>query len=249
VHIGDYGAEQDGAGLLEVLQAVEEVEGLHRFRVSSIEATYLTDAMIDFFARSPKFCRHLHVPLQSGDDGILKAMRRPYTRARYMDLLSRIADRIPDVGIGADVMVGFPGESDAAFRATCDVVEGCPVVFLHVFPYSPREGTPASRMPQQVDPKVKKARSAHLRQMGRQKAEAFQRRFLGTTVEVLLEGRRDSDGTLQGVTDNYIRVLTRGPDSARNRLHPVRLERLEDGHAFGRLVEGSGPDEGLALIA
>ena len=243
VHIGDYDA--DGRRLLDVLEAVEEIGGLQRFRVSSIEATFVTDAMIDFFASSKKFCRHLHVPLQSGDDGILKAMRRPYTRAQYIALIEKLAHRVPDIGIGADVMVGFPGETDAAFQNTHDLIADGPMTYLHVFPYSPRGNTPASRLPDQVDAQVKKARGAMLRELGQQEVRTFQQRFLGRELPVLFENRR-SGALLQGLTDNYIRVQAPGPDSARDCVVPVRLDRLSDGVVIGELA-GVGT-EGLLQV-
>jgi len=236
VHIGDYGADLAGCELLQVLKAVEQIDGLDRFRVSSIEATYVTDEMIDFFAESQKFCRHLHIPLQSGDNGILKAMRRPYTRAQYIALLEKVAKRVPGVGIGGDVMVGFPGESDAAFQNTRDLIADHPLTYLHVFPYSPRGKTPAARMANQVDPQVKKQRGAILRELGRQKVAAFQARFLGQTLPVLFENRRNGQ-CLQGLTDNYIRVLAPGPNAACEQIVDTRLQRIEDGVVIGELTD------------
>ena len=236
VHIGDYGADLAGCELLQVLEAVEQIDGLDRFRVSSIEATYVTDEMIDFFAESQKFCRHLHIPLQSGDNGILKAMRRPYTRAQYIALLEKVAKRVPGVGIGGDVMVGFPGESDAAFQNTRDLIADHPLTYLHVFPYSPRGKTPAARMANQVDPQVKKQRGAILRELGRQKVAAFQARFLGQILPVLFENRRNGQ-CLQGLTDNYIRVLAPGPNAACEQIVDTRLQRIEDGMVIGELAD------------
>ena len=235
VHLGDYGVDLDDINLLNVLEAIEQIDGLERFRVSSIEATFVTDAMIDFFASSKKFCRHLHVPLQSGDDGILKAMRRPYTRTQYIDLIEKLAHQIPDIGIGGDVMVGFPGESDAAFQNTYDLIAQHPMTYLHVFPYSPRGKTPAARMPDQVDAHVKKQRGAALRELGAEKVLAFQARFLGQTLPVLFEGRR-GNGLLNGLTDNYIRVQAPGPDVACDQVVNVRLDRVEEGVVVGQIV-------------
>ena len=238
VHIGDYGAGIEGMALLDVLEAMEGIAGLRRFRVSSIEAAYVTDAMIDFFAASRKFCRHLHIPLQSGDDGVLKAMRRPYSRSQYIELTEKLAGRIPGVGIGADVMVGFPGETEAAFRNTCDLIESCPLVYLHVFPYSPRKKTPAARMDGQVPPEVKKRRGAELRALGGEKALTFTRQFLGETLEVLFENRREpARGRLQGVSDNYIRIFAPGPGGAMDRIRRVRLDRIEGEQAIGEIVD------------
>lgn len=234
VHIGDYGVDLDDSKLLDVLEAIEQVKGLQRFRVSSIEATFVTDAMVDFFASSEKFCRHLHIPLQSGDDRILKAMRRPYTRDRYIELIEKLADRIPDVGIGGDVMVGFPGETDEAFQNTYDLIAQHPMTYLHVFPYSPRGKTPAALMTNQVDPQVKKQRGAALRELGQQKVAAFQEQFIGQTLPVLFENRRNG-ALLQGLTDNYIRVMASGPDAACEQVVDVRLDRIADGVVMGKL--------------
>ena len=220
--------------MLHVLEALEQIDGLERFRVSSIEATFVTDDMITFFATSQKFCRHLHIPLQSGDDGILKAMRRPYNRAQYINLIEKLTDRIPDVGIGGDVMVGFPSESDEAFQNTYGLIAQHPMTYLHVFPYSPRGNTPAARMTDQVDPPVKKARGARLRELGQEKVTAFQERFIGRTLPVLFENRRNG-ALLQGLTDNYIRVAAPGPDAACEKILDVRLDRIEDGTVIGEL--------------
>jgi threonylcarbamoyladenosine tRNA methylthiotransferase MtaB len=237
VHVGDYGTDLDGTQLIDVLEAIDEVNGLARFRVSSIEATFVTEPMIDFFARSQKFCRHLHVPLQSGDDEVLTAMRRPYTRARYMDLINRLEYRIPGIGVGADVMVGFPGESEQAFQNTYDLIEQVPLVYLHVFPYSPRKGTPASRLPDQIDPMEKKRRGALLRALGTRKADAFRKAYLGETLEVLFEGRREKEtGYLQGVSDNYIRVFANGPDEARDQIRTTRVSQIEEDRAIGEML-------------
>lgn len=237
VHIGDYGTDID-TRFIDLLEAVDRVDGLRRFRISSVEATFLTDDVIDFLASTPRFCRHLHVPLQSGDDGILTAMRRPYSAGFYADLLDRLADRIPGIGIGADVMVGFPGESEAAFRNTVNLVESSPLVFLHVFPYSPRGTTPAAKLPDHVDPAVKKQRGAELRKLAKSKTDAYSRRFLGQTLDVLFEGRREAQtGLLQGVTDNYIRVFSPGPDAAQDTVLPVTLTDIEAERVIGRIQQ------------
>lgn len=246
VHLGDYAS--GGAALLDLLAAVEEVEGLARYRLSSVEAAFIPDALIDLLAQSKKFCRHLHVPLQSGDDRILSAMRRPYTSAQYRDLMRKLSDRIPGICLGADVMVGFPGEDQEAFENTHRLIEEVPLVYLHVFPYSPRQGTPAAKMPRQVDPKVKAARAARLRALGARKADAFRRGAVGQTFEVLFEGRRDPEtGLLSGLTDTYIRVLAPGPDAAANRILPARIERAEGDRAFGRIVGGPELSDPLEL--
>ena len=235
VHLGDYG--RDRAGLLDLLQAVDSVDGLARFRVSSLEAAFVSDAMIDFFAGSRKFCRHLHVPLQSGDDRTLDAMRRPYTRARYRDLILKLFDRIPGIGLGADVMVGFPGEDDSAFRRTYDLIEEIPLVYLHVFPYSPRKGTPAARMSGHVDARVKQSRAAELRMLGGRKADGFRRQAVGRTFCVLFEGKRHpASGWLSGLTDTYLRVFAQAPDSHTGHILPTRIDRIEADRVIGSIL-------------
>jgi threonylcarbamoyladenosine tRNA methylthiotransferase MtaB len=244
VNVGEYGADLESADvcesvdLLGLMEAVDDVPGLRRFRVSSVEVTHLSDAVIDFFAGSRRFCRHLHVPLQSGDDRVLDRMRRPYTRAEYLERLARLADRVPGIGIGGDVMVGFPGETDEAHRATVDAVRESPLAYLHVFPYSARKGTPAARMPEQVSPSIRKARAAELRDVGERKRRAFIDGFIGEALEVLFEGRREADsGYLQGVTDNYIRVFAPGPDGAMDRIRRVHLGRVDGDRVVGEIIE------------
>jgi threonylcarbamoyladenosine tRNA methylthiotransferase MtaB len=205
--------------------------------------------MVDFFSASSKFCRHLHIPLQSGDDGILRSMRRPYTRTRYLSLIETLADRVPEIGLGADVMVGFPGETDEAFANTFDLIDKGPLAFLHVFPFSPRSGTAAVRMGGEVDSAVKKRRGVRLRRLGTRKTEAFCRRFSGRTMHVLFEDRREpGTGYLQGVTDNYIRVFAPGPENAKNSIVPVRLLEMGPDRVVGELV-GDGPDTAIKEVS
>jgi threonylcarbamoyladenosine tRNA methylthiotransferase MtaB len=237
-HLGTYGEDRkEGKRLLDVMEALEGMAPLGRFRISSIEPLELSDAMVSFFARSSKFCRHLHVPLQSGCDDVLKAMGRAYTVAAYGGLLRRLSESIPGIRLGADAMVGFPGELPVHFERTYQVVEESPLSYLHVFQYSARPGTRAARMGQQVAPKTKKERSVRLRGLSEQKAQAFLRSFLGKTLDVLFESQRDKGtGMLTGLTDNYIRVLCDGPDSLMDALATVHIEQAGDGHATGTVL-------------
>ena len=244
-HLGAYGEDlHEKKGLIDVMESLETMSGLGRFRISSIEPTEISDAMISFFTRSSKFCRHLHIPLQSAADDVLKAMGRPYTVDDYLALLRRLAEHIPGIRLGADVMVGFPGESAQHFEHTYQTIEQSPLNYLHVFHYSARPSTRAAYMAEQVNPKIKKERSARLRALGEQKARAFHASFLGKTLNVLFENRRDkTTGLLTGLTDNYIRVLCKGPDSLMDTLSDTRIERLGDGYVAGlwskRLTCGS----------
>jgi threonylcarbamoyladenosine tRNA methylthiotransferase MtaB len=206
IHIGVYGLDlpprSDLTNLLKMLLAKR---GTARVRLSSIEPREITDGIIELLGSG--LCRHLHIPLQSGDGSILKAMGRDYSPAFYLNLLRRIADRVPGVALGADVMVGFPGEGEREFRNTFRLIEGSPLTHLHVFSFSPRPGTPAAEMIGQVPETVKKERNEKLRELGNRKNLDFRKKFLGLELEVVLEGKADAvRGCLNGLTDNYIRV-------------------------------------------
>lgn len=207
IHLGAYGWDlEPRTDLTELLYSLMEKRGSARVRLSSIEPREITEGILDLCEGG--LCRHFHIPLQSGDDRVLRSMGRDYTAAFYRDLLRHIAERVPGAALGADVMVGFPGESEAEFLNTLRLIEGSPLTHLHVFPFSQRPGTPAAEMDGQVPEPVKKRRSGILREAGRKKNEAFRRQFLSRTLEVVVEGSFDpSTGLSGGLTDNYLRVL------------------------------------------
>jgi threonylcarbamoyladenosine tRNA methylthiotransferase MtaB len=177
--------------------------GLARIRLSSIEPQELTDELIGFLGNG--LCRHLHIPLQSGDDTILSSMKRKYTAGFYQDLLGKIADQAPGIALGADVMVGFPGEGEREFQNTLRLVERVPLSYLHVF--SSARGTFAADMKAQVPEGVKKARSEALRDLGRRKNFDFRKKCHGSEFGVVVEDKIDArTGLFTGLTDNYIRV-------------------------------------------
>jgi threonylcarbamoyladenosine tRNA methylthiotransferase MtaB len=224
--------------LLYLLEWLEERVELGRVRLSSIEPTDFSEEIINFLSRSRKICRHLHIPLQSGDDEILRAMGRPYRANEYAHLVTVLADRIPGIAIGADVIVGFPGETRAQFQATHRLIEKLPICRLHVFNYSRREGTRAANAPCQVPPEVRRDRSQMLRILSRAKFSAFRRSFLNHQLMVLIEQRRDPHtGLLTGLSDNYIRVLVEGSDRLMNRLVPLQIYRVDEHRAWGRPID------------
>jgi threonylcarbamoyladenosine tRNA methylthiotransferase MtaB len=204
VNVGDYG-KNSGASLLTLLRALDQVDGLERLRVSSIEPNLLTSGIIEAVAGSRTLCPHFHVPLQSGTDEILHAMRRRYTAGQYADLIHAIRQRIPDAAIGVDVITGFPGESDAHFETTYRYLSGLPVSYLHVFTYSERPNTPAATMNGAVEPRVRYQRNDMLRMLGQKKKRAFYESRLGRVVTVLTEGDVEQ-GVRFGFTPNYVRV-------------------------------------------
>ena len=212
VNVGDYG-RASGTNLLSLLGALESVRGLQRLRISSIEPNLLTDDIIDMAASSPVLCPHFHIPLQSGDDGVLRRMRRRYTTADYAARVEAVRRRLPDAGIGVDVIVGFPGESDLQFRRTAEFLTDLPVSYLHVFTYSERPETPAAGYADQISPRERQRRNAVLRAIGEKKRLAFHAGMVGRTAPVLLESEVRG-GRRMGLAPNYARVAVAGKRSA-----------------------------------
>jgi len=240
INVGQYGQDLTPAtSLLELLRSIESAQGLRRLRLSSIEPVDLSEKMILHLATSKQLCRHLHIPLQSGDDEVLKGMNRPYGSTFYRDLIRHIIRMVTDVAIGVDVLVGFPGETERAFSNTCRLIEELPISYLHVFPFSARKGTPAEGLRDCVSPQTIKKRCQYLREMGQTKRVAFYERFVGCIQEVLIEGKRDrATGCLKGFTRNYIPVLVKGEDDLFHRLVEARLTRVEDGKVVGQCLSG-----------
>jgi threonylcarbamoyladenosine tRNA methylthiotransferase MtaB len=180
------------------------------------------------------FCRHFHIPLQSGDDRILKKMGRPYSRQVFYNLVDRIHKVMPDAAIGADTLIGFPGESDHAFENTYNLIKELPVNYLHVFPFSARPGTRAADFTDNVPPEIIKDRCERMRRLGLDKRKNFHRKFVGKTMPLLIETKRDSaTGFLKGISSNYLAVLIDGEDECKNRIIEVRIEKMEKNSLFG----------------
>jgi threonylcarbamoyladenosine tRNA methylthiotransferase MtaB len=239
IHLGHYGLDlKPRTCLTDLLTAIESADMMERIRISSIEPGEVSDELIDRVAGSRVFCHHLHIPLQSGDNDVLKRMNRPYRRELFQHLVQRIHDWIPDAAIGADVLVGFPGESDAAFDQTVSLIESLPITYLHVFPFSPRKGTPAYGFADQIPHPIVKARCSALRALGRAKKKSFYRSHIGKEVEILIEGVRDEiTGLLKGLTSNYIPVMIEGKDHHRNTLAKARIIRLQGESAMFGVIQ------------
>jgi threonylcarbamoyladenosine tRNA methylthiotransferase MtaB len=209
VHVGEFGLDlPDGRRqLTDLIADVLEVPGLQRFRLSSIQPNTVTDGMIDLMATHPRFARHFHLPLQSGSDDVLRRMKRPYTAAEFDDVVHRIAERVPDCGIGTDVISGFPGETDTDFQHTFDRIEALPFTYLHPFTYSERPGSEAATFGDAVPGDVRKRRTRALKKLAADKNRAFRERHVGREVEIFVEEmRRNGEPHLGGLTDNYLRV-------------------------------------------
>ncbi|MDX9818927.1 MAG: tRNA (N(6)-L-threonylcarbamoyladenosine(37)-C(2))-methylthiotransferase MtaB [Desulfococcus multivorans] len=244
IHLGCYGRDlEPSADLPTLLRRIDDEAVIDRVRLSSIEPLELSADIVDRVAASERFCPHFHVPLQSGDNGVLRRMHRPYTRDVFEKIVVRIDDEIPHAAIGADVLIGFPGESEAAFRNTYETVKNLPISYLHVFPFSARKGTPAARYPDPVPIDAIKDRCRRMRDLGSIKRKAFYRRFLGRTVTVLVENERDAEtGLLKGMSSNYLKVMLEGGDGLKNCIVPVVVERVWPGKlVFGRLMNDLPP--------
>lgn len=234
IHLGIYGLDlSPQTSLLTFFdQATAAYPGI-RFRLSSLEPGEVNDDIINLMAQRPNFMPHFHIPLQSGDDIILQEMNRHYQAKDFTTLIEKLHSLIPHAAIGIDVLVGFPGESDQAYENTFSLLNSLPVTYLHVFPYSNRPGTLASRLGQQIQGQVKNERVARLRELDGQKKIVFYQKHLGTTQQVLTENNKNRFKLMQGFTENYIPVHFSAPPSTKNTIVTVRLDRMEDGIVFG----------------
>lgn len=240
IHLGSYGLDlTPRATITELLCALEAEARLShlRIRLSSIEPTEISDELISFISHSSSVCPHVHIPLQSGDETILKKMKRPYDPGFFKERISRILSDLPEVNIGIDVIAGFPGETDEQFQNTVVFIQGLPAGYLHVFPYSRRQGTPAALLAGQVPEAVKKKRSQMLREISEAKKHSFYSSYKQRILSVLLEGKRErSTGMLSGFSKNYIPVFLDGPDGLSGREVLVRVEEVHEGRAYGVLA-------------
>ncbi len=244
VNIGRY--DHQGATLLDIIRRLETVPGLARIRISSIEPTTVTDELLDHMSRSAKLCRFLHIPLQSGSDRILEAMHRRYTVADYRRLIEKAVRLIPDLGLGTDVMAGFPGEDDAAYAETVALIEDLPFAYCHVFSYSARPGTAALRLTGTIPSAEIALRSRRLAALSARKAAAFHQRFIDATVSVLFE-QTVREGFRSGTTDNFLRVLVPADRVSARDLREVLITGVSGASALGDVV--AAPLRALALVS
>jgi threonylcarbamoyladenosine tRNA methylthiotransferase MtaB len=232
VNIGDYGKGEFGNKkhehtFFELVQALDEVEAIERFRISSIEPNLLTEKLIEFVAHSKRFVPHFHIPLQSGNNEILGQMRRRYQRELYVDRVNQIKRLMPDACIGVDVIVGFPGESDKHFLDTYAFLVDLPVSYLHVFSYSERPNTPAAEMKNQVSKTIKNKRSKMLRGLSAKKRHAFYESQLQKTKTILFEAE-NKEGYIQGFTENYVKVRIPWDPTLQNQTRSATLAEIDN---------------------
>ena len=235
INTGDFG-RTTGEKFIDLLKALDRVEGIDRYRISSIEPNLITDEIIEFCALSPKFVPHFHIPLQSGSTRILGLMRRRYTADKYRERIAKIRELMPDAFLGVDVIVGFPGESEEDFMETYNLLEEVSASFLHIFPFSERAGTPAVTMPNKVQSRISTERVERLEELSARLHKSFSEKFLGQEREVLFEST-DRSGRMYGYTDNYLRVSVPYNTDYINQICRVKLVALDsEGNITSEIV-------------
>jgi threonylcarbamoyladenosine tRNA methylthiotransferase MtaB len=234
VNIGEY-ESTSGEKLTDLVKELLKLEGLERLRLSSVEPNTITDELLEVMKSSPKFLDHFHIPMQSGNDEILKHMKRKYSVDDYKKVINKIITAFPEAGIGADVICGFPGETDEQFEDTFKLLKELPITHFHVFPYSKRKNTVAAKMEDHIQHPVKKSRVKTLMMLGDAKLNMFAEDQVGSTSKVLFE-RRGKDGLWQGYTTNFVRVHVDSEQELKNEIREVHLSRFEDGKLFGELL-------------
>ena len=232
IHIGAYGRDfQSKINLVDAIKTVLDTANPLRLRLGSLESAEMSDELIDLLKSDVRICNHVHLPLQSGNDEILRAMRRPYTTKNFAELTARLVKEIPEISIGTDLIVGFPGETDKHFSETLEFIQAQPFSKIHVFPYSARVGTVAATLPNQISSQVKKFRAGRALEISRAKSQKFSERLLGKTVEIIAE--TSTNGVVDGLTKNYVRVYTPDKNIALGEVIKVKVEKIFKDGVFG----------------
>ena len=238
IHLGCYGKElaKDGVklSLYDAVEAALSVPGVERLRLGSLESVEVETRLMELMAKEPRLCHHLHLPLQSGCDKVLKAMHRPYDTARFAELLKEIRSYVPDVAITTDIIVGFPGETEEDFEETLAFARSCGFAKMHIFPYSKRKGTPAEKMPNQVEEQVKQERAARLSELDKEMQHEAMTYWIGKDVTVQFEQPVD-DNHVEGLCGAYMRVVAEGGQELCDQIRTVHIVGVEDDYLVGKL--------------
>ena len=239
IHLGNYGKDlPESPSLVTLVSQLTEATANVAYRLSSLEPLEIDSSLLSLMRERPDSIQpHLHIPLQSGHNEILRRMNRRYTVEQFRQVVEHCRTSLPDAAIGVDILVGFPGETASHFQAMHSFLQSLDITYLHVFPYSIRPGTKAATFPDQVAKSIKEERVAILRKLSDDKRAAFHRRQLGRTWPVLVEGRRDGDGMLKGFTANYIAVTLNGPDRLVQQVVPVKLVELQESSVLGEIQQ------------
>ncbi|WP_122641313.1 MULTISPECIES: tRNA (N(6)-L-threonylcarbamoyladenosine(37)-C(2))-methylthiotransferase MtaB [unclassified Romboutsia] len=237
IHVASYGKDlrESNLKLLDVIKRINEIDGIERIRTSSVEPILFTDEFVSEVAKMKKVCPHYHLSLQSGCDETLKRMNRRYTTEEYKAIVNILREKIPNVAITTDVIVGFPGETNDEFNKTYDFLRDIELSQMHVFKYSPRKGTPASTMENQIDPQIKQFRSDQLIALSKTNFNKFAEKFIGSDMEVLFE-TNVVDNKYEGLTPNYIRVVVESNEDIHGKILKVKLTDIKDEYVEGILV-------------
>lgn len=237
IHVASYGKDIKNSSLLDIIKKVHEIDGIERIRLGSIEPTTITEEFVKAAKALQKLCPHYHISLQSGCDETLKRMNRKYTADEYRRVVGLLRENIKDVAITTDVMVGFPGETDEEFEQTYRFLQEISFAQMHVFKYSPRKETPAAAFKDQVAPQIKEERSNRLIELSRIRTLEFNRKYIGRTLSVLFEQDvKSKEGFIEGLTPNYIRVLSEGDNKLHGEILDVRLDEAEEDYVTGKIV-------------
>lgn len=238
IHLGCYGKENpDGPTLYDAVKTVLDVPGVQRLRLGSLESVEVEPRLLTLMQEDARFCRHLHLPLQSGCDKTLQAMHRPYTTAKFKTLLADIKTKVPDIAITTDVIVGFPGETEADFETTCKFAESCGFSKMHIFPFSARKGTPAEKFAGAVTEAVKKERADILGKIDETMHKTFLQAMVGQTAEVLFEQPAGED-YFEGLTGNYQRVFVKsGGRNLGGEILPVKITAFDGEKLLGEIIK------------
>jgi len=238
IHLTSYGKDLENSNLLSLIQSVHSIEGVKRIRLGSLEPTFITEEFVATIKDLPKLCQHYHLSLQSGSDRTLKRMNRKYTTGQYRHAVDMLRNSMPNVAITTDIMVGFPGETDDEFKETMSFVRDIGFSRIHVFQYSPREGTRAANFSNQVPADIKEQRSHELIKLGNQLEKAYLESFIGKEEDVLFEEESKAEKDIyEGYTEHYIRVAARGTPGLLNEIRPVLLEKIEKDYILGRMAK------------
>lgn len=235
IHTGQYGKDLKDMELSTLIQELSNIDGLNRIRISSIEVVEINDNMLTLLKDNPKIADHLHIPLQSGSDKILKLMSRRYNREEFKEIINKIREVRPDISITTDVIVGFPGETVEDFMDTYQFIKEIGFSGLHVFPYSIRKGTRAASMDNQVNGKIKKERVSKLMELSKELEEDYMKKFVGKEVEVIFEG--EQDGYYMGHSSNYLKVLTKSNENILGSNQMVIIEEVKYPYCISKIVK------------
>ncbi len=239
IHIGAWGLDfQTKSNFSKLLSRIIKTKDLPRIRISSIEPRELTDNIIDFTKNTAKLCDHFHIPLQSGDDEILKKMKRPYDTKYFKQLIININKKIPDASIGIDVIAGFPGETDQNFENTYSFIENLQIAYLHVFPYSPRKGTKAYDFQNKVNTKKIKDRCAMLRKLSQIKKKNFEKSMLDKTLKAVIQTKNDKrTNMLKGITSNYLSILIKNDQDIKGKIVDIIPKKWDENNVLHGIIK------------